>query len=78
MPDPRTAAYELLTNIVYCNQTKVELPVEAIVASGYGSGIGSSLISGLRGLTGMASMASPQGALVAAAASMGLNAAEVG
>ncbi len=74
--DPQTAAYVVLTNIVYCNQTKVELPVEDMVAGGYGSGIGSSIMSGLHGLTGMASMAGPQGALVGGAASMGLNAAE--
>jgi len=74
--DPQTAAYVLLTNIVYCNQTKVELPVEDMVAGGYGSGIGSSIMSGLHGLTGMASMAGPQGALLGGAASMGLNAAE--
>ena len=74
--DPQTAAYVVLTNIVYCNQTKVELPVEDMVAGGYGSGIGSSIMSGLHGLTGMASMAGPQGALIGGAASMGLNAAE--
>lgn len=74
--DPQAAAYVVLTNIVYCNQTKIELPVEDMVASGYGSGIGSSIMSGLHGLTGMASMAGPQGALVGGAASMGLNAAE--
>jgi hypothetical protein len=74
--DPLAAAYVVLTNIVYCNQTKVELPVEDMVASGYGSGIGSSIMSGLHGLAGMASMAGPQGALAGGAASMGLNAAE--
>jgi hypothetical protein len=74
--DPQAAAYVVLTNIVYCNQTKVELPIEEIVAAGYGSGIGSSIMSGLHGLTGMASMAGPQGALLGGAASMGLNAAE--
>ncbi|MBA2487025.1 MAG: hypothetical protein H0V35_13220, partial [Nitrospira sp.] len=74
--DPQTAAYVVLTNIVYCNQTKVELPVEGMVAGGYGSGIGSSIMSGLHGLAGMASMAGPQGALAGGAASMGLNAAE--
>jgi hypothetical protein len=74
--DPQAAAYVVLTNIVYCNQAKVELPVEDMVAGGYGSGIGSSIMSGLHGLTGMASMAGPQGALVGGAASMGLNAAE--
>ncbi|HMX92832.1 MAG TPA: complement resistance protein TraT [Nitrospira sp.] len=74
--DPQAAAYVVLTNIVYCNQTKIELPVEEMVAGGYGSGIGSSIMSGLHGLTGMASMAGPQGALVGGAASLGLNAAE--
>ncbi|MGC3975608.1 MAG: complement resistance protein TraT [Nitrospira sp.] len=74
--DPQAAAYVVLTNIVYCNQTKIELPVEDMVAGGYGSGIGSSIMSGLHGLTGMASMAGPQGALVGGAASLGLNAAE--
>ncbi|MCE3224338.1 MAG: putative Lipoprotein TraT related [Nitrospira sp.] len=74
--DPQIAAYVVLTNIVYCNQTKVELPVEDMVAGGYGSGIGSSIMSGLHGLTGMAGMAGPQGALVGSAAGMGLNAAE--
>jgi hypothetical protein len=66
----------VLTNIVYCNQSKVEMPVEDMVAGGYGSGIGGSIISGLHGLTGMASMAGPQGALLGGAAGMGLNAAE--
>ncbi|MBK7486006.1 MAG: hypothetical protein IPI70_07545 [Nitrospira sp.] len=59
--DPQAAAYVVLTNIVYCNQTKVELPVEDLVAGGYGSGIGGSIMSGLHGLTGMAGMAGPQG-----------------
>lgn len=76
VPDPQAAAYVVLTNIVYCNQTKVELPLEEIVAAGYGSGVGNSIMSGLHGLTGMASMAGPQGALLGGAASMGLNAAE--
>jgi hypothetical protein len=74
--DPQAAAYVVLTNIVYCNQTKVELPVEDLVAGGYGSGIGGSIMSGLHGLTGMAGMAGPQGALIGGAAGMGLNAAE--
>jgi hypothetical protein len=71
--DPNSAAYVILTNIVYCNQTKVELPVENMVASGYGSGIGSSIMGGLQGLTGIASMAGPQGALIGTGASMGLD-----
>ena len=74
--DPQAAAYVVLTHIVYCNQTKVELPVEDLVAGGYGSGIGGSIMSGLHGLTGMAGMAGPQGALIGGAAGMGLDAAE--
>ena len=35
--DPDNAHYILLANIVYCNITKPEMPVEAMVASGYGS-----------------------------------------
>jgi len=71
--DPKAAYYVVLTNIVYCNQTKIELPVEDMVASGYGSGIGSSIMGGLQGLSGMASMAGPQGAIIGSVASMGLN-----
>lgn len=52
------------------------MPVESIVASGYGSGIGSSIMGGLHGLTGMASMAGPQGAIAGTAASMRLSAIE--
>ena len=74
--DPDVAHYILLANIVYCNITKPEMPVENIVAGGYGSGIGSSIMGGLHGLTGMASMAGPQGAIAGTAASMGLNAIE--
>jgi len=74
--DHTAAHYILLANIVYCNVTKPEMPVEAIVASGYGSGIGSSIMGGLQGLTSMASMAGPQGALIGSAASMGLSAIE--
>jgi hypothetical protein len=74
--DHTAAHYILLANIVYCNITKPEMPVEAIVASGYGSGIGSSIMGGLQGLTSMASMAGPQGAIVGSAASMGLSAIE--
>jgi hypothetical protein len=61
--DPSAAHYVVLANIVYCNVTKPEMPVEAMVASGYGSGFGSSMMSGLSSLTGMASMAGPQGAM---------------
>src|SRR4051812_10740330 len=38
--DPEAAHYILLANIVYCSVTKPEMPVENIVAGGYGSGIG--------------------------------------
>lgn len=72
--DPSAAQYVVLTNIVYCNLTKPELPVEDMVASGYGSGVGGSIMSGLQGLAGMASMAGPQGAIAGSAASMGLGA----
>ncbi len=72
--DPAAAHYILLANIVYCNITKPEMPVEAMVASGYGSGFGSSMMSGLTSVAGMASMAGPQGAMAGAAASMGLGA----
>jgi hypothetical protein len=74
--DPSVAHYIVLANIVYCNITKPEMPVENIVAGGYGSGIGSSIMGGLHGLTGMASMAGPQGMIVGTAASMGLSAIE--
>ncbi|NOT21622.1 MAG: hypothetical protein HOP22_02705 [Nitrospiraceae bacterium] len=74
--DYGAAHYIVLANIVYCNITKPEMPVEAIVASGYGGGFGSSMMGGLQSLTGMASMAGPQGALIGSAASMGLSAIE--
>ncbi len=74
--DPSAAHYIVLANIVYCNVTKPEMPVETMVASGYGSGFGSSMMSGLNSLTSVASMAGPQGAMAGAAASMGLNAIE--
>jgi len=74
--DPNAAHYVVLANIVYCNITKPEMPVESIVASGYGGGFGSSMMSGLHGLTSMASMAGPQGMLVGTAADMGLSAIE--
>jgi hypothetical protein len=72
--DPAAAHYIVLANIVYCNITKPEMPVETMVAGGYGSGFGSSVMSGLNSLTSMASMAGPQGAVAGAAASMGLSA----
>lgn len=71
--DPQTAAYVVLTNIVYCNQTKVELPVDDMVAGGYGSGF-NSVMSGLGSLSSMVGMAGPQGAMARAAASMGVGA----
>ncbi|MDF0677541.1 MAG: complement resistance protein TraT [Nitrospira sp.] len=75
--DPSTAHYVLLANIVDCNVTKPEMPVEAIVAGGYGGArFGSSMMSGLHSLTGVASMAGPQGAIAGSAASMGLSAIE--
>ncbi len=74
--DHTAAHYIVLANIVYCNITKPEMPVEAIVASGYGGGFGASMMSGLHGLAGMASMAGPQGAVAGTAASMGLGAIE--
>ena len=45
--DPDAAHYIMLANIVYCDVTKPEMQVENIVASGYGSGIGSSVMGGL-------------------------------
>ena len=74
--DPNFAHYIVLANIVYCNVTKPEMPVESIVASGYGGGFGSSMMGGLQSLSSMVSMAGPQGALVGSAASMGLSAIE--
>jgi hypothetical protein len=74
--DPGTAHYIVLANIVYCNITKPEMPVESIVASGYGGGFGSSMMGGLQSLSSMASMVGPQGAMAGAAASMGLSAIE--
>jgi hypothetical protein len=74
--DPNAAHYVVLANIVYCNVTKPEMPVESIVASGYGGGLGSSMMSGLHSLTSMASMAGPQGMLAGTAADMGLSAIE--
>ena len=66
--DPSVAHYIVVT--------KPEMPVENIVTGGYGSGIGSSVMGGPHSLTGMASMAGPQGAIVGTAASMGLSAIE--
>jgi hypothetical protein len=74
--DPNASHYVVLANIVYCNITKPEMPVEDIVASGYGGGFGSSMMGGLNSLAGMASMAGPQGALIGSAASIGLSAIE--
>jgi hypothetical protein len=52
--DHQAAQFLVFTNIVYCNQTKPDLPVEVIVSGGYGSGIGSSILSGLSNLANMA------------------------
>lgn len=71
--DPDNAHYVLLANIVYCNITKPEMPVEAMVASGYGSAFNTTM-GALQGLTSMASMAGPYGAMGGAAASIGLSA----
>ncbi|TKB68827.1 MAG: hypothetical protein E8D52_07535 [Nitrospira sp.] len=71
--DPDGAHYVLLANIVYCNITKPDMPVEAMVSSGYGSAFNSTL-GAMQGLTSMASMAGPYGAIGGAAASMGLSA----
>ncbi|MBX3301999.1 MAG: hypothetical protein KF693_07280 [Nitrospira sp.] len=71
--DPDSAHYIVLANIVYCNVTKPEMPVEAMVASGYGSAFNSTM-GAMQGLAGMASMAGPYGAMGGAAASMGLSA----
>ncbi len=71
--DPDRAHYVVLANIVYCNITKPEMPVEAMVASGYGSAFNSAM-GAMQGLTSMASMAGPYGAMGGAAASMGLSA----
>ncbi len=74
--DPSAAHYVVLANIVYCNITKPEMPVESIVASGYGGGFGTTMMGGLHNLAGMASMAGPQGAIAGSLASMGLGAVE--
>jgi hypothetical protein len=71
--DLSAAHYVVLANIVYCNITKPEMPVEAMVASGYGSAFNTTL-GAMQGLTSMASMAGPYGAMGGAAASMGLSA----
>ncbi|MGQ0555646.1 MAG: complement resistance protein TraT [Nitrospiraceae bacterium] len=71
--DPDGAHYIVLANIVYCNITKPEMPVESMVASGYGSAFNTTM-GAMQGLTSMASMAGPYGAIGGAAASMGLSA----
>lgn len=73
MNDPDRAHYVVLASIVYCNITKPEMPVEAMVASGYGSAFNMTL-GALQGLSSMASMVGPYGAMGGAAASMGLSA----
>jgi hypothetical protein len=71
--DPDSAHYVVLANIVYCNITKPEMPVEATVASGYGSAFNATT-GALQGLTSMANMAGPYGAMGGAAASLALSA----
>ncbi|MDX2251211.1 MAG: complement resistance protein TraT [Nitrospira sp.] len=71
--DPDSAHYVVLANIVYCNITKPDMPVEAMVASGYGSAFNTTM-GALQGLSSMASMAGPYGAMGGAAASIGLSA----
>ena len=71
--DPERAHYVVLADIVYCNITKPEMPVEAMVATGYGSAFNTTL-GAMQGLTSMASMAGPYGAIGGAAASAGLSA----
>ena len=68
--DPNTEYFVVLRNIVYCNLTKTELSVEDMVTSDYCSGIGSSIMSGLHGLT---SMVGPQGMIIGSVASSGLD-----
>ena len=65
--DPDSAQYIVLANIVYCNITKPEMPVEAMVASGYGSAFNTTM-GAMQGLASMASMAGPYGAMGGAAA----------
>jgi len=68
--DHETAQFLVFTNIVYCNQTKPDLPVEVIVSGGYGSSIGSTIMSGLSNVAGMASMfGGPMGMAAGGAAS---------
>lgn len=69
MPDPNTASYVVLTNIVYCNLTKPDLPVENMVAGGYGSNIGQSLASGIGSLSSVAGMVNPLFGMAGSAAS---------
>jgi len=68
--DHETAQFLVFTNIVYCNQAKPDLPVEVIVSGGYGSSIGSTIMSGLSNVAGMASMfGGPMGMAAGGAAS---------
>jgi hypothetical protein len=71
--DPDSARDIALANLEYCNITKPEMPVAAMVASGYGSAFNTAL-GAMQGLASMASMAGPYGAMGGAAASMGLSA----
>lgn len=68
--DHETAQFLVFTNIVYCNQTKPDLPVEVIVSGGYGSSIGGTIMSGLSNVAGMAGMfGGPMGMAASGAAS---------
>lgn len=65
--DHETAQFIVFTNIVYCNQTKPDLPVEVIVSGGYGSSMGSTIMSGLSNVAGM--FGGPMGMAAGGAAS---------
>jgi len=66
--DHQTAQFVVFTNIVYCNQTKPDLPVEVIVSGGYGS----SIMSGLSSVAGMAGMLGGPAGMVAGSAASGV------
>jgi hypothetical protein len=66
--DYQTAQFLVFTTIVYCNQTKQDLPVEIIVSGGYGS----SIMSGLSSMTGMAGMIGGPIGMAASSAASGL------
>jgi hypothetical protein len=70
VPEPNIARFVLLTNVVYCNQTHPDLPVESMVAGGYGSSIGSTIFSGLSSAPSMGGMfGGPMGAVAGGARS---------